>query len=218
MTKSKFVGFCLLAASLLFLLFVMVKNWMLPYGDHLLIALRIASPDHIHGKKWYFHPVLSKFIYQHGGMDSCDLIFLINDNILFAKNAKIGYLLDLLVIEYDEEFHEKYEWWKNVDRVLLKQSIKSAASNCNPTVYPNYLGGDYTIPPLFNAIESRQEDIVKILLDAGADPEFRIDAPGQKVHGMTILEVTHRRKDNAKSAQDQEELDRMIKLLEQRGR
>jgi hypothetical protein len=185
MTKSKVAGICLLAASLLFLLFVMVKNWMLPYGDHLLIALRIDFPDHIHGKKWYFHPALSKFIYQHGDMDSCDLTFLIDDNILFAKDAKTGYLLDILSIEYREEYSRG-----NADRVFLKQSIKSAASNCNPNVYPNYLGGNFTFPPLLNAIGSRQEDIVKILLDVGAYPEFRINAPGWEMHDMTILEIT----------------------------
>jgi ankyrin repeat protein len=196
--------------------FAFVKNFSLGSGDHLMIGLRLYSPDYKHANIWYTHPILSKFLYIRNSAGSCNLYFTIDDSEVYfpvIRNAKLAFLLDILSVEYDEE----RGWNKETDREFLKWSIEAALSDCDPNSNPQYLGNlNYVFPPLVSAVASQQEDIVQLLIDAGADPNFRIDRPGHKMHGLTILEIAYRLRNHTKSDDDKDVLDRILGILQSR--
>ena len=199
MMKNKIIRFFLLINCLLFFVltvFVLVMNIRLPYGEHMIVALRLYPDD-----EWYFHPALSKFIYQHKDPGNCDLGFW--------SQAKLTYLTDILSHEY------RSGWYHNTDRDFLKWSIKTAASNCNTNYTAYYLApAAYGFPPLLNAVDSRQEDIVMVLIDAGADPNFKIDRQEDKLYGLTVLELACKLRNNSKTDEEREEFNHIIGLLE----
>jgi hypothetical protein len=59
----------------------------------------------------------------------------------------------------------------------------------------------------------RQKNIVKLLLDTGANPGLKIDNPESKMNGISILAFAHKARNNAKTDQDREELNETIDLL-----
>lgn len=210
MMKNKPIHFFLLINCwLLFVLtlFVFVVNICLPSGDHMVKALRIYPND----GDWYFHPVLSKFIYQHKTPGNCDLEFLSDENKYYFPQAKLTFLTGILVREYDT----KLGWDNNTDIDFLKWSIEAAATNCNPNYTYDYpVLGYYSFPPLLNAVYSRQEDFVKILIDAGADPGLKFDKPDSKFYGRTIFDFACKLRNNNKRDEDNEKLNHIVGLLE----
>ena len=207
MMKNKIIRFFLLINCLLFFVltvFVLVINIRLPYGEHMIVALRLYSDD-----EWYFHPALSKFIYDHKDAGNCDVEFLYGETKYSMPQAKLTHLTNVLAKEYDN----KLGWANNTDRDFLKRSIKTAASSCDPNYTSYYLtsGG---FPPLLNAFVSRQEDIVKILIDAGADPDLKIDRPDGKFHGLTVLDLACKLRDNSEIDEEREKFNHIIGLME----
>jgi hypothetical protein len=194
-------------------------NISLPSGVHLMIALKLTSLHrndygYNYSHVWYTHPALSKFLYRHSRPDSCDLevfvdgYFLTYDDRYILENAKIAYLLNVLANEYNFAGGINKN---NADRDFLKWSIAEVlSSGCDPNFIHGLAG---KLPPLLYAVFSRQKDVVKLLLDAGANPDLKIDAPGSKVDGLSILELAYKIRDAAKTDKDREDLDEIINIL-----
>jgi ankyrin repeat protein len=181
---------------------VFALNLVLLPSDHMVIALNLSNDNN----KWYTHRALSKFIYLKIDVNDCDLKGTVEYKSVYMKNAKLNFLLMILEKEYNEG------WGQEIDVSLLKSLIKITSNNCNPNIYSRHTGfGKF--PPLLYAVFSRQKDVVKLLIDAGANPDLEIDAPGSKMNGLSILEFAYKVRDAAKTDKDKENLNEIINIL-----
>jgi tetratricopeptide (TPR) repeat protein len=190
------------------LVFIGVMNARLPVGDHMIVAVRFIPPNKY---GWYHIPALSKYIYNiYSSIDGCDLYFASDEDKgekVYIKNGRLAFLLKIFEIGIHAEEHSA------IDIDLVKAFIEASAKRCNPNT-PGLYSARARLP-LVEAVFSTQEDFVKILLDAGADPAMPSDMLKDENDRISILEYAQKMRNLIETDREKEKeaLDRIIPLL-----
>jgi len=158
-------------------------NLVTPYGNHVIIASGLSQKDSFiktltsNPIDLSYTPIFSKIYISFYGVQ-CDFSYVDKPIIAKDKNASLSYIISLFAEKHLTKGTIKKDYTYN----LLVKTVEKCGIN------HSFEG----IPPLIEAIITKNSLILDELLQLGADPYLTINKPGKKIHGMNAIDFVKR--------------------------
>ncbi|MBR0566092.1 hypothetical protein J5J83_08185 [Azoarcus sp. L1K30] len=196
----KHIRIITLSMAVIYGLVALAINIYLPYGNHVFTAASGRSPKGM--ERLFLSPVVSRFFLSvfpiQCGYSVMDEAWVIHKDT--ADN--LGLIAIIRIIDEKIKLGELSE--SDFSLVFARRLI----GQCNPNDFPP---DDY--PPLFHAILTQREDLVRYLVANKADLKLRILQPGKPTDGMSAHDFSIHLMNRATDPKSKEALFRISNLL-----